>query len=35
MRGMEKLLDFHKNTVLIDSANTAAPSALLFMEKWQ
>lgn len=33
-RGGGKLLGFHKNTVVTDSANTAAPSFLLFMVKW-
>lgn len=34
-RGVEKLLDFHRNTVVTDPANTAALSFLLFTVKWQ
>lgn len=33
--GTEKLLEFHKNKVVVDSANTAALSSLLFMVTWQ
>lgn len=35
IKGIEKLLDFHKNTAVIDSANTAALSSLLFTVIWQ
>lgn len=33
--GTEKLLDFHQNTAVIASANTAALSSLLFAVIWQ
>lgn len=35
IKGTEKLLSFHKNTAVRDSANTAAPSSLLFTVIWQ